>query len=191
MCLHGECRLQRNEAIGQLQVRACMRSRSAWDCGLQLQRWSRFKEALANTRGVDDWDRMLSAFAVIALAIPAFSSLYAREFNHSGCAHAAKIKFPTDRSALRLLSGTGARTSGRFIRPPIHKTESGALCLISAAASTRPPSPLVREAWVPIGIGGIATVPSTKRICQALRARQGQDPRRDGISVAVIGPHLA
>ena len=46
----GECRLQRNEAIGQLQVRACMRSRSAWDCGLQLQRWSRFKEALANTR---------------------------------------------------------------------------------------------------------------------------------------------
>ena len=37
---------------------------------------------------------------------------------------------------------------------PSIRRESGALCLICAAASTRPPSPLVREAWVPVGIGG-------------------------------------
>ena len=45
------------------------------------------------------------------------------------------------------------------------------LNLIVAAASTRSPIPLIREAWVPIRISGIATVPSAKRICQTLRAR--------------------
>ena len=44
-------------------------------------------------------NRMLLAFGVIALAIPAFSSLHARIFFHSGCAPAAEMKFPTDRSA--------------------------------------------------------------------------------------------
>jgi len=39
-------------------------------------------------------NRMLLAFGVIALAIPAFSSLHARDFNHSGCAHAAEMKIP-------------------------------------------------------------------------------------------------
>jgi hypothetical protein len=64
--------------------------------------------------------------------------------------------------------------------------------LIVAAASARAPISLIREAWVPIRIGGIATVPSAKRICQTLRAREGQDPRRSGIRiVSVIGPHLA
>jgi hypothetical protein len=48
-------------------------------------------------------NRMLLAFGVIALAIPALSSLHAREFNHSGCAHAAEMKFPTDRSARKAL----------------------------------------------------------------------------------------
>ena len=70
--------------------------------------------------------------------------------------------------------------------------EGGWDYLIVAAASARAPISLIREAWVPIRIGGIATVPSAKRICQTLRAREGQDPRRSGISiVSVIGPHLA
>ena len=64
------------------------------------------------------------------------------------------------------------------------------LLLIVAAASSRAPVPLIREAGLPIRIGGIATVPFAKCICQMLRVGKGQDPR--GISsVSVIGPHLA
>ena len=41
------------------------------------------------------------ACAVTALAVIASSPLDAREFKHSGCANAAEIEFPTDRSARR------------------------------------------------------------------------------------------
>src|SRR5262249_38562163 len=64
--------------------------------------------------------------------------------------------------------------------------------LIVATASAWAPISLIREAWVPIRIGGIATVPSAKGICQTLRARQGQDPRRIcGISRLRILPEPA
>ena len=44
-------------------------------------------------------NKVVTAFAVAALAGTAFSPLDAREFKHSGCAKAAEIEFPADRIA--------------------------------------------------------------------------------------------
>jgi hypothetical protein len=95
--------------------------------------------------------------------------------------------------ALMKYLGTVRNASRRAVRKDadrsrrLHDLRLG--LLIVAAASARAPISLIREAWVPIRIGGIATVPSAKRICQTFRAREGQDPRWNGISIG--GPHLA
>jgi hypothetical protein len=59
-------------------------------------------------------------------------------------------------------------------KPPLTLSPRGLI----AAASARSPSPRIREARLPIRIGGITAIPSPKRTCQTLRARKGEDPRR-------------
>ena len=73
MRLHRCRQLQTDAAIGQLQVRPCMRSGSAWGYHLQLQRGAHFK---ASVTELNQWP-VTVAVTIAGIDIPMWASAVA------------------------------------------------------------------------------------------------------------------